>query len=1252
VSRWLRIIEVLAWCAFFALAAALLALRYWVLPHIERYRGDIVAAISRGVGLEVRVGRVEAGWQGLRPHISLSDVRIYDAAGREALVLPSVENIVSWRSLLARELRLHSLVIDSPRLGIRRDAAGALYVAGMKLSGEGGDGGLTGWLLGQDRVLIRNAEIEWRDEKRGAPPLSLSALNLRLHNSGERHSVGISARPPAALGPSIDLRGEFDGTWSGRVYALLGYTDLAAWRDWIDYPVDLHQGQGALRLWARFDDGRLSEATADVALAQVAARLGNGLAPLELKSVQGRLHARLSPERYEVAGIGLALVAERGPSMPPLDFELAWTPSAAERGSVGARVIELGPLTQLAESLPIPIAARGLLAELEPRGRLTEAKFDWHGALADPQRFTLSAGFSDLAMRGSRGVPGFAGLSGKLEANEARGSVYLLARNAEVDLPRVFPEPRIALEALNGQVDWERDAAGRLQLRLSSITFFNEHLSGSAYGTYTHSGAGPGSIDLSATLLRADGRHAAKYLPLGTIMGQTTRDWLTTALLAGAASDVKLRLRGDLRDFPFRDPAKGEFLVAARIQKGVLQYANGWPRISDIDCELRFERDRMEIAGRSATILGARLANVRASIPSLASDRRVLIAGEAHGPTGEFLKFIDDSPLRRRTGGLTSSLSASGAGQLRLKLELPLANLASSKVAGEYEFADNDLTVHQQLPSIEHAGGKIEFSESAFAVHDMQGTLFGGGVAIAGGSRPGGEVEMLAGGEATIAATSAYFDHPLARHLSGSAPYTASVNMREGLTRVAIESSLRGIGSTLPAPLEKAPGDSLPLRFEMTTNDAGASDRISISLGRIAAVAMARRKQDQAMTLQRTAIVLSPAVGQVVRLQERPGTVIRGSVATLDADRWMPLLPRGDGAAQAAVVDVRIGALDVFGKRVRNLTLKANSGAAGWTASVSADELAGELAFRSEGGGQLRARLAHLTVPADSPGATPRAPRQPADLPGIDFIAERFSYRGRELGRVELAGIRAGDEWLIERIAIDNSDSSFKGRGAWRGGAPSHSTLNFELDTNDSGEFLARAGHPGLVKGGKARLTGSLAWEGNPGGLDYPTLSGDLQLRADTGQFLEIEPGLGKLISLMSLQALPRRIALDFRDVFSKGFRFDRIASSAHVERGVMGLKDFRMRGSSAEVEMSGQVDLALETQSLRVRIVPSLGDSASTAVAIVNPVAGVAAALAQRVLKNPLGQIFAFDYSVSGSWSDPKVAKIGVPPTTDVISP
>jgi uncharacterized protein YhdP len=132
----------------------------------------------------------------------------------------------------------------------------------------------------------------------------------------------------------------------------------------------------------------------------------------------------------------------------------------------------------------------------------------------------------------------------------------------------------------------------------------------------------------------------------------------------------------------------------------------------------------------------------------------------------------------------------------------------------------------------------------------------------------------------------------------------------------------------------------------------------------------------------------------------------------------------------------------------------------------------------------------------------------------------------------------------------------------------------------------------------------------------------------------------------MNLQALPRRIGLDFRDVFSKGFRFDRIDAVSRVERGTLQLSEFHMAGPAADVAMSGQVDLAQETQNLKLRVVPSLGGTASTALAIVNPVAGVAAALAQRVLKNPLGQIFAHEFEVTGSWVDPKVAKVAVQTT------
>src|ERR1700682_3410089 len=571
MKRLARALEVLAWTAFFAFAALVLGLRYWLLPDIERYRGEIVARVAATVGQPVKISRIEAGWHGLRPQINLADVRIYDAEGREALVLPRVENILSWRSLAHRELRLHSLMIDGPRLTVRRDAQGALYVAGMKLGGRDGEGGLGDWILGQEEIDIRNAEIEWRDEKRAAPPLALTALSLRLRNQGELHSMGLAARPPAALGASFELRAELAGqtlsqagTWNGHLYAELGYTDLAAWRAWLDYPVDLLQGQGAVRLWTTVENGAVRQVTADVAVVDLLALLGPGLAPLELDAMRGRLQARIVKDGYQVTGRQLALNATRGPSLPPADFQITWR---AAGGSVSANVIAFEPLAYLAEALPFPAELRRLVDELAPQGQLADVKFDWQGAIEAPQRFEARARFSGLGLRPWGAIPGFAGLAGALEADESNGRLYRQSGNAAFDLPKLFPEPRVLLDALSAQIDWQQEGE-RFSARLTSVNFSNAHLIGSAFGAFTRSAPGPGAIDLSATLARADGRNIARYLPLGAIMGQKTRDWLAAGILAGQASDVHVRLRGNLADFPYADPLKGQFLVTARIHKG------------------------------------------------------------------------------------------------------------------------------------------------------------------------------------------------------------------------------------------------------------------------------------------------------------------------------------------------------------------------------------------------------------------------------------------------------------------------------------------------------------------------------------------------------------------------------------------------------------------------------------------------------------------------------------------------------------
>ena len=1253
MKRLWRILEVIAWAAFFSLAAAVLVLRYGLLPQAERLRPEIVARVTATVGRPVTIGRIEAEWLGLRPQINLSDVRIFDAEGREALVLPSVENILSWRSLAHGQLRLHALRVDGPKIAMRRDAAGAFYVAGIKLAVGQGDTSFSDWLLGQETIEIRNAEVEWLDEKRAAPVLKLAAINVRMTSEGDRHAFGLDARPPEVLGAKLEIRAELTGRsvgeaagWSGQVYTELGYTDLAAWRPWFDYPVDVQKGEGAVRLWLTLDSGTLRQATADVALANFTAKLGAELPPLEVASITGRLQGRALPDGYQLTARTLALAPPDGTALAPVDFQLAWK---ADSGVLSANTLQLAPLAHFAESLPLPADIRKLALELEPRGQLGDFRFEWQGAIEAPAQYKARARFFDLGIKAREKVPGFARLAGNFEASEAGGRLTLQSRDAQLELPKVFPDPRLTFDILTGQLDWQREGSGT-KVGISSITFTNGDLSGNAFGSYAYTGEGPGLIDVSAVLNRADAKNLPHYLPLGALMGEATRQWLVQGILAGEASDVQVRLQGDLREFPFKDPARGQFLVKAHVQHGLLNYAEGWPQIEEIDAELAFEANHMEIAGKSGRIFGATVHDVKVGIADLFA-AKVLVSGQAQGPTMDFLKFLQSSPLKDSAGRFTDGMSASGDGRLRLKLELPLADLSKSKVAGDYELAGNQLTLFSFLPPMEEARAKVSFTDSSFAVRDAKGKIFGGDVAVSGGTRPRGNIEFVARGNAQPNLLAPLLDHPLLQHLSGSTPYTATVSIRGGQPRVVVESSLRGVDSALPAPLAKAATDPLPLRVDYAALENGARDRIVVSLSRVALAEIHRRRKGDDMEMRRAGVSLTPA-SQSVRLPEAPGVLVYGSLPALDMDRWRAVAPSG-GESLPLTLELKLARVDMYAKRFNNIAVRAASDTSGWSAVVDADEIAGQVTYKSEGAGQLVARLLHFSVPASVENAVPGPAARTAELPSIDISAERFDLRGKPLGKVELVAQRSADDWRIDKGSIVNADGELNATGRWRGGVAPGSELTFNLNAVDIGKFLARTGYANMVAGGKADFSGTVGWQGELLKIDYPSLTGDLKLVAEDGQFLEIDPGIGKLISLMNLQALPRRITLDFRDVFSKGFKFDRIDAVSRIERGSMQLKEFRMSGPAADVAMSGQVDLQHETQNLKLRVIPSLGGTASTAVALVNPVAGVAAAIAQRVLKNPLGQIFAYEFQVSGSWIEPKVEKLtSAPQTTQPVNP
>jgi uncharacterized protein YhdP len=369
----------------------------------------------------------------------------------------------------------------------------------------------------------------------------------------------------------------------------------------------------------------------------------------------------------------------------------------------------------------------------------------------------------------------------------------------------------------------------------------------------------------------------------------------------------------------------------------------------------------------------------------------------------------------------------------------------------------------------------------------------------------------------------------------------------------------------------------------------------------------------------------------------------------LDLDHWRGILGQSSAKAQLpgfAGLNLKLGAVDAFGKRFNDLRISAKMHEGTWQGKVESREFAGSVNWNSEGRGRLQARLGHLTIPDPAPAklGVPMEVPQEKELPALDIIADSFSAKQKKLGRLELLAVQEGEDWRIEKLHISNPDGSLQMDGLWQGWRRRPMTnVNLHLEAQDLGKLLARLGYPESVRRGTAKLNGQLSWAGSPQEIDFPSLAGNLKLEAKNGQFLEIEPGAGKLLGLLSLQSLPRRLTLDFRDIFSEGFAFNSISGSARIVRGVARTDDLMLEGPAARVQMQGETDLDRETQNLKVRVVPQLGGGVSVAGAFLGgPVVGIAALVAQKLLRDPIDQIAAYEYSITGTWDNPSVVKIG----------
>lgn len=1265
-----------------------MTLRYYVLPGIERYRGDIVESMARNTGMAVTAGRLDGGWEGLRPYIDVKDLSFSDReSGQVGLALPGLHASLSWWSLLAGEVRFADVVLEGPELKLKRAADGLIYFNGKPLNRKQPEqkGDLMPWLLEQPRLVIQDAKFTWEDDLTGAEPLRIEDVDLRVEKRGDSHRIGLRAEPPVALAKALEMRGLLRFSRAGDALQVAGtlyfsadHARLAEVRRYLPIPDVVREAAGNARAWVELNSAEqrwLKTITTDVNLVNVAAQWSKETAPLVLPTLTARLEYRNEPGGFAFVSKGLQLRTRDGVQVKPTDFSIliASPPGEAPKGEITGDGIDLKVMSALLNYFPVGKDVRETVGRLAPRGVLQQASLVWTGTLEKPQSYRVKGGFVDLSLTAMDKVPGVQGLSGRVEGDEKGGRFALAGKNLTLDMDQVFRAPLVFdSAAIDGT--WQRQPAG-LNLGFDSIKLANADFAGELKGSYKAGGKGPGIADLKARFERVDLQKLGGYFPNRTPI---TRAWLDRALQTGALSEVEVQVQGDMFDFPFKDDHGGKFIVNAKAAGARLKFHEEWPAIDAINATFEMHGTHVGVKAESGAIFQSRIGATDVEIDDVSSWIPMLkLKGTVAASAQDVARYLRESPLREGPGAVTNVLAFEGPGKLDLALLIPLGKKDKEgrpaplpKVSGAYQL--NGVRVQPPVGgpggAVTGVTGTVTFAERSIGSKDLRGTAHGFPleVVLSGGGEAGVTTEIA--GRADVAVLSDYIPFRMPKEVSGITDWKGRIAGRAGKVDMTFTTDLAGVASALPLPLAKRADQALPLTVAFTDTGTRA-EVINLQLGAVAYGKLLRRFDEstgKGQGLAKGLISFGKPIGDAPLPD---GLWLGGSSRELDVDQWRVVvaqtgaigpIPGQEPAAAPSNTEVGRGGLAGFdlaadrliayGRVLQSATVKGRRAGDDWRVTVDSAELTGDATWRpgaAGGRGLVRARLANFVLNAEQPkaggAAAPGAPSVETDYPALDITAEKFVFHGYNLGKLELRADPDGRDWRIEKLVVQADGAQLEANGRWiKSAGPSRSEFQVKLDARNLNGLLRIFGMADSIRRGTGQLEGTLAWPGSPTEFAFDRLSGNYKIDARRGEFAKIQPGAGRLLGLISLQSIPRRITLDFRDVFSEGFAFDRIEGKFTIEQGVMHTSDFEIAGPAAYVTMQGDISLPNETQNLRLTVIPSLGESVSIIGTLIGgPVVGLTTLLAQKLLSDPLGRAFGYQYNVTGKWDSPDVVRV-----------
>ena len=1233
--------------------AILVGLFRLFLPRLPEYQEDIENWASSAIGMEVQFSGMNARWGLSGPELEFYDTELIRPDNQTRVIAAELVSVgISVSSLLFDQaFVVDRVVIRDTSIEIRQLESGEWWIQGSTLeelptAEAGGSQG-----LGMMEVVGEDIEIRFLQPGDERPKYFVVP---RVLASIDRNRIALDAniRPPVTLGRGISLSAtrllnvaEEQRSWDLTVEG--DNIELAGWSDF--HPLlegRVLSGNGDVDVSLVLSGRSVSKASVNLDLDDVSLVEGR------VFDLSGRFELDRSFEGWLVAAENLR-VATDGREWPASSLRAeANNDTDGELAVLSARASYLN-LDDSSLLLPLlPETQREFLENLAPSGEVRDLELTVSDPGSDVPYFDVSVDLEDFGFSASGKRPGIRGFSGHINGDRPGGRIEVRSRNLLLDVQQVFDKP-VDIDVLNGMIIW-RNNDELTRFTSDSVRLANAIFESRGSGELTVYRDKAPYIEYTSSFSVSDISKVYPYLPHKQ-MKPKLKNWLQTALVRGSVARGTLRMDGVLDKQFFRGKG-GNLLIEGSARDVTLKFHPDWPAVERADVEMILDNTRLYSVKNRSLSLGNASVDSEIDIPDLLNPV-LSIKALTTGTLRTMHDYALQSRLNTLLGGHLERVTVDGEASFQFDLVVPLRRAVDATIDGVLRSNNGSLRIDGFPAPVEDLIGEVTITRDYLESDNLGGRFLGQEVDIAinRSEDPGLFAIATVTGPLTAQGVIEDLGVPLEGLIDGAADYTARVLFPRGGAEVPrpfaieIDTSLEGLSLDLPEPVGKAAQEAMQLSGELRFMPGG---ELIESVGRAAnglSWHLSFSRPEDAWDFERGVLLAGP--GEMPPAETR-GLHIRGETSTVRLEDWLNLSRSGNRNVGAAdrirSIDLMIDDLFAIGQHLQNHHVRLDRSANDWLVQIDGEDVSGSVFVPYEFGSEraMIVEMKRLRLPGDDITPPSDSTLDPRSLPPISLTAEEFILGDRYLGTVEATLVRTADGLETQKLIATDESFGIVGAGRWvadeNEALGSRTYVMATLNSNDVRTTLAQLDFAQGISGESMGVVFDLSWGGGPRASFLDVLDGEVQMRLEKGSLEEVEPGAGRMLGLVSFVALPRRLSLDFRDVFNKGFRYDTIIGSFDVADGVASTCDMYLDGPAAMIGVVGQVDLANSVYEQGAVVSANVGNTLPIVGAVVGGPPGAAAMLIfSQIFKKPLQSVGQVYYGISGPWEEPAIDSI-----------